>query len=624
MRLRRALSLISTGLLVLAGATVAAPTAGAHGFGYQDLTPLQKRLVSGTYAEAQAGQAASRAATVFTRSAPGCDDRRGSNVKVNQNCPNVVDPDQAGRSQAQNETWIAANPARPSQMVVSYNDYRRGDGTCGASYSGDGGARWADATLPTGYTRGTAFGGTPREYWQGGGDTAVAWDTRGNLYLLCLLFKRGVAVTSDPDRSSGIYIFRSTGTAGASFNFPARPVAEHDDRVGAGNFLLDKPLMTVDGAPSSPFRDRVYVTWTTFAADGTAYIHGAYSADYGETFSAPVLISADSALCPNDFGVPTPSGRCNVNQFSQPVAGPDGRLYVVWNNFNNALSGAGDNRSQVLIAVSSDGGASFSPPVKAGDYYDLPDCPTYQNGANPGRACIPEKGATATSFFRAVNYAYVAVSPRDPARVSVAYGSYISRNSRETSGCTPTGFAASGNNLYDGVKTGGCNNDIVLSESTDGGATFTGGAADVRDLPSITDRPGQRTTDQYFHGLDYTPTGRLVATYYDRQYGRAATTGASDISVSARSGGGFAASRVTTSSMPPPSQFDGTFFGDYIQLDTTATTAYPAWVDSRPAAPFRCPGTGVPGVPPAICTATAPNVTPANDQEVFTARVPLP
>src|SRR5207248_2380627 len=117
--------------------------------------------------------------------------------------------------------------------------------------------------------------------------------------------------------------------AGASWNFPGRPVAEHADTAGAGDFLLDKQLLAVDSSVGSPFRDRVYVTWTTFAADGTGYIYEAYSADYGEHFSAPVLVSTDTALCSNPLGIPTPNGRCNLNQFSEPFVASDGTLYVV-------------------------------------------------------------------------------------------------------------------------------------------------------------------------------------------------------------------------------------------------------------------------------------------------------
>src|SRR5260370_21287535 len=134
---------------------------------------------------------------------------------------------------------------------------------------------------------------------QAGGDPSVEWDTRGNAYYTCLEFKRGSGATEDPDQSSAFYVYRSTGTNGASWNFTGRPVAEHNDVAGAGNFLLDKPLMAIDDGMHSPLLDRIYVSWTTFAADCTASIYPSHSADYPQHFSAPVLVSADRGLCAN-------------------------------------------------------------------------------------------------------------------------------------------------------------------------------------------------------------------------------------------------------------------------------------------------------------------------------------
>jgi hypothetical protein len=54
------------------------------------------------------------------------------------------------------------------------------------------------------------------------------------------------------------------------------------------------------------------------------------------------------------------------------------------------------------------------------------------------------------------------------------------------------------------------------------------------------------------------------------------------------------------------------------------TTAFPAWSDTRDPALFLCPGTGQPGVPPAVCQAPASNAAVANDQEIYTAEVRVP
>jgi hypothetical protein len=630
---RRAGALLGAGALVITAlATVGSQNAEAQPFGYQNLNPVQQRHVSGLLAaelgpSVQPRTAAPLAPAVTVPQVPGpngCPARRGTNVKVNQNCLNLTDSDLQGRGQAQNETWVAVDPNNPAHVLASYNDYRRGDGTCGVSYSLNGGRSWADTTTPNGFVRGD-FVGTAREYWQASGDTSVAWDTKGNAYLSCQAFNRGSAVSPNPDQSSGFFLYRSTHTNGASFNFPGRPIATLNDTAGAGTALLDKQLMTVDNHVGSKFADRIYVSWTTFAADGTAYIYEAYSKDYGESFSAPVLVSGDNALCGNTFGFPTPQGRCNENQFSQPFTAPDGTLYVVYANFNNVVTGK-DNRNQMMLARSTDGGKSFSAPVKVADYYDLPDCDTYQGaGADPFRACVPEKGPSTNSVFRATNYPLGGVDPTNSNRVVVSFGSYINRNSNESRGCTPTGFAADGLNTFDGVKTGGCNNDILYSVSTNRGGSFSGTTIDPRQLPVVTDKPTQASTDQFWQGAAFAPDGTLVVSYYDRSYGNANSTGYSDITVSASHDRvTFAHKRVTSSSMPPPTQFAGQFLGDYIGIDATTTTAYPIWADTRTVDEFLCPGTGTPGVPPTVCAGSAPNAPVANDQDIFAAGVPIP
>jgi hypothetical protein len=213
--------------------------------------------------------------------------------------------------------------------------------------------------MPDGFTRGTAFGGVAREYWQASGDASVAWDSRGNAYYACLQFSRGQPTTNNSDFSSAVYVYRSTGDGGASWNFPGRPVVETFTRSTTGVPLTDKPYIAVDSNPASPFRDRVYVTWTQFAADGTAYIYEVHSNDYGQTFSNPVVVSTTSSLCSNTLGLPTPQGSCNANQFSDPFIGPDGTLYVAFDNTNTTNS-SGDNHFQVVPTHSTDGGAAFT------------------------------------------------------------------------------------------------------------------------------------------------------------------------------------------------------------------------------------------------------------------------
>ncbi|HXA61981.1 MAG TPA: hypothetical protein VNW94_22765, partial [Streptosporangiaceae bacterium] len=58
MRTRRALSVAAVGALLLSGLGLAGPGASAQPFGYKDLSPIQKRHVSGALTEALGPQRA--------------------------------------------------------------------------------------------------------------------------------------------------------------------------------------------------------------------------------------------------------------------------------------------------------------------------------------------------------------------------------------------------------------------------------------------------------------------------------------------------------------------------------------------------------------------------------------
>ena len=642
MKSRLILALAAACAVALAVALAIAPSASqtqrasaaVHGLSLHGLSKAQKRHLSG-FASFEAGIGVSaktpRARTnarMSNASVGLCPRNFASNVLVNQNCLNLTDADLQGRGQAQNETAIAQNPNNPRQMVAGFNDYRRGDGNCGAAFSGNGGSSWTDSTMPTGFTRGTVFGNVARQYWQAGGDTSVAWDSRGNAYMACQVFMRPGHVTNNPDTSSAVYVFRSTGDAGASWNFTGHPAIEtFASNQNTGLPLNDKPYMTIDNNPNSPFRDRIYMAWTVFDTDGTGYIFAVHSDNYGQTFSSPVLVSTTSTTLCNPGNLPTPHGTCNNNQFADPFVGSDGALYIAYNNFNTTNTG-NDNHFQVLLNKSTDGGQSFSAPVKVANYYELPDCLAFQN-ADPFRACIPEKGTAKNSVFRASNYPSGGVNPTNPNQVVVTVGSYINSDSNESNGCAPAGNSqTTGGQLYTGVKTpGACNNKIMLSVSNNAGASFTGSTTDPRQLPVVNTAAGQRRTDQWFQWAAFTPKGTLATSYYDRQYGNDETSGDMDVSVSTSSDlSSFMVRRSTSASMPLPTQFpDGNgnsqFFGDYTGM-SALSGANPLWSDTRNPDGFLCPGTGTSSTPHAVCTGVEPNGLVANDQQIYTRMTP--
>lgn len=533
------------------------------------------------------GGSSSSLPSVFPGPSGLCEQSSDGNVRVNTACTNYADAALAGRSQAQNETAIAINPTDSSNLVGSSNNYQRGDGNCGAFYSNNGGRDWNGTTAPLLFVAGSSLtpaSGNARQYWQAGGDTTVAYNSKGTAYLQCQVFNRGAGTTQDPDVSSGVLIFRSAN-GGASWDFPGRVALSSFEPNGTfpnGVVLEDKPLMAIDNSPSSPFRDRIYITWTSFTVDGGAYINEVYSADGGETWNKRQAISGNSALCNLTFGVPTPHGTCNENQFSDPFVGPDGSLYVAYNNYNNAVTG-NDNRNQVLMVKSTDGGVTFSAPVKVSDYFDLPTCYQY-TGQDFGRACVVNKGATKTSFFRATNYPSGAVDPTNPKHIVVNFGSYINSRSNEGTKCVPAAFGADGNNAFTGAGTTACNNQILQSESTNGGTSFNGTTTDPRKMPLAAHQ--SKLADEFWQWTGISSRGKVVVGFYDRQYGNDDTSGASDYSASINGD----VQRVTNVSSPPETQFGGLFYGDYNVLSVVGNRIAVTWTDTRNPGLTSCPG----------------------------------
>ena len=579
------LALVVGGSLLPAGGAPTNPKVNRFGpSGVYTADPLASRAEA---AKARAQAAAAVAAGTASVPGPsvagsgGCPDG-GTNVRANQECTNQSGPAFLGRGQAQNETSVAVNPRNPRNVLISQNDYRRGDSACAANWSLDGGRHFGSELLPISFT---APGFTAaRHYWDASGDTSVAFDSSGEAYLFCLAFNRGAPTSDAGLPASGLFLFRSAN-GGASWNFPASSVKQSPGDGSDGIGLLDKPYMAVDTGRHSRFRDRIYVAWVEYNVDFTAaQISFAWSGDHGATWNLTSAISGTSPmLCPVNLSG-APAGTCDNNQFPQPFVAPNGDLYVVFQNFNNALADANDNHAQMLIVKSTDGGASFGAPVKVTDWNDLPDCLTY-TGHDAGVACVPTAPLSDRSIFRATNYpSGVAVTNR---RIVVTFGSYINRHSNPTRGnCTPAGFSATtGLNLYEGVgERNGCNNDILVSVSANGGASFTGTSTPVERLPSINDERGT-LADQWWQWAALTPSRHVAVAYYDRKYGSDQQTGFMDITM--RPGNGSHV-RVTDRSLPPLNEFPeagastGIFLGDYIGLAVGSDgKAHPAWADTR-------------------------------------------
>ena len=224
----------------------------------------------------------------------------------------------------QSETSIAIDPSRPTRLVAGSNEIARLP--MRGYFSTDDGKSWGgvDLPLPPPLTdNGFDFGSDP----------GVAWDTRGNVYYsyIVVYFSAGGAVNG-----SELAVARSSD-GGRHWR------STYFSRHRGGAKFNDKPMITVDNDPSSPYLGTVYVAWDTTNGSGgvpsTTGIMVSRSTDEGKSFSRPVFASDTLGGPRFGFG-------------ADPFVAPDGTLHVAWHDFV---------ANAVVQSSSTDGGLSFGP-----------------------------------------------------------------------------------------------------------------------------------------------------------------------------------------------------------------------------------------------------------------------
>ena len=558
MHVLRALLVIG---VVAAIAGAASPAGHAKGISYHSLNKIQKRLISGSLAMSLTGATPTSQASgtetcgngddggdepdelrlsarqLLTRSrsrrrraggpgttrppgSNGCAENRGNNVKVNQTARTSPTRISQGRGQAQNETAIAIDPNNPNHVVASQNDYRRGDGNCYGRVLARRRQELERHHDPDG--RSPAASGHSRASTGRRAATRRSPGTRRatpTSAASCSTAARGVS--PNPDQSSAFYVFRSTRNNGASWNFPGRPSAFFDP-AGTSGVLEDKQLHDGRRQPRQPvpgphLRDLDAVRGRRHGV----HLRGPLER-LRRDFSAPVLVSADIPRCatrPSACRRRTGTATRTSSRSRSPA--PTAPSTSRGPTTTTAVDGD-DNRNQILLAKSTDGGQHVLRPGQGQRLLRparLPHLPGRRR--RPFRACVPEKGPSTNSVFRATNYPSGAVNPKNPNQVVVTFGSYINKHSNESNGCTPAGFSAStGSTLYTGVKTPGRATTTSSSASrTTAVRASPAGRRDPRNETTVNQDPGQATTDQFWQWAAFTKDGKLAVDYYDRQYG---------------------------------------------------------------------------------------------------------
>jgi len=338
----------------------------------------------------------------------------------------TVNQDTAGAPQ--NETSIAVDPNRSNRVVASANDYvtrtwsctingtpcsALGDGYSGTYFSNDGGATWCCVSTDPQHL-GTLIPGVERltgGIYDAGGDPSVAFDSHGHVYYAGLGFDRAAPPNT-------VAVNRGTFDNSGHLSWSAPTFI---NQTTAPSTLNDKEWVAVDAHASSPFRDRVYVSWTRFIFnDHTgAYVQSpisfVYSKDGGATFSAPQLIA----------------GNVLYSQGSHPAVGPDGTVYVFWDGSTRKAT-----LDSIWVVKSTDGGDTWSKPVAVSPLVEL----------------LP----AANTAFRVNSYPAASVAPD-----GTVYVTWSSLMSDATGGLCPARTNA------------GCHATALYSKSSDGGATWS-------------------------------------------------------------------------------------------------------------------------------------------------------
>ena len=263
----------------------------------------------------------------------------------------------------QSETFIALNPNNPSQLTGGSNEIFRLP--MRAYFSSDDGDTWGgvDVPLPV------SFSGPHDQRF--GSDPTLAYDTKGNVFYGFIVVVFSPAFTAV--KGTELAVARSSD-GGRTW-----PLVAEFSQSGGKNHFNDKPMITVDQNPGSPFVDNVYIAWdAAFGGSPGGGVRVGRSSDHGLSFA---INRADSRRGP---------GRAIG---ADPFVGPDGALYVAWNDFaantiavNRSLDGGATWGTQRTIAAKSIPFAIALPAIEFRGALVYPACDADRSGgAHRGR-----------------------------------------------------------------------------------------------------------------------------------------------------------------------------------------------------------------------------------------------
>jgi len=333
----------------------------------------------------------------------------------------------------QTEPSLAIDPKDPEHLVMGVIDYNM---SSLVSYvSQDGGASW-EGPFQAPYIQ---------DDLGSAGDPVLTFDRSANVYMT------GISLGLE-EFSVGPYSFSTLVSSMAlaksqdgGFTWPAtysstRSVVKTDKittdpqgrvrgEISIG--FLDKPWVTTGPNPKDNTKDNIYFTYTDFESiyeivyigevisfatrETRTTIRMVTSSDGGVTWSKPVAVSptvreaAGEGEGGGGEGTGEAVGKKRVVQGSNVAVAPDGSVYVAYldSTDDESFKGFGE----IYIARSTDGGTTFSKPVLAVSFNEIPFSPRTGNfrfwAASFPQMAIGPKGD--------INIVYTAKSTDKPA-----------------------------------------------------------------------------------------------------------------------------------------------------------------------------------------------------------------